>query len=659
MRRVAAALLLALGLAAAGAFALDRVFPPDLSRARAVSAELLDREGVLLAVQPAPGGVWRLQTSVHDVPPLFLDMLVAREDRRFRSHPGVDPVALLRAGLQALRHGRIVSGGSTLTMQVARLLEPRQRTVGAKAIEILRALQLEARLSKDEILGLWLTLAPYGANLEGVRAASWAFYGRPPMALDAGELALLVALPQRPSALRPDRFPERAARVRDRVLAIAMRARLLTEVEAQSVGALPQGRLAMPALARHLAARAAAEGAVRTPTTLEAPLQSALERLAEDAAQELDPRANLAMLVLRNAERSVAARVCGLPGETRGGALDLCRAVRSPGSALKPVLFALAFDAGLLRPETRIADLPQRFGSYAPENFARGFAGDLSAREALRLSLNVPAVAVAEALGPLAFLSSLRSAGVEPRLPAGEPMPSLPVALGGLGITLEEAVALTAALAAEGAVAMPVWRVGDTPVLRAFVSPEAAGAVRAILAASPLPPGLPPQANPPRYAWKTGTSWGHRDAWAIGVSATHTIGVWVGRPDGTPVPGETGRKLALPLMLRAFALLPEPGPLPAAPPLAPASALARLGSVQPDRLRLVFPPPEATLSRGEGITLRAAGGQRPLTFLVDGAPLPAERHRREARWHPEAPGSYRVTVIDSLGSAASAEIRVR
>lgn len=657
MRR-AAAVLVALGLVAAVLFALDRAFPPDLSRARALSTELLDRDGALLAVLPAEDGVWRMRTTVADVSPLFLEMLIAREDRRFRLHPGVDPLALTRAALQAVRHGRIVSGGSTLTMQVARLLEPRPRSLGAKAIEILRALQLEARLGKDEILALWLTLAPYGGNVEGVRAASYAFFGRPPRALDAGELALLVALPQRPSALRPDRHPDRAARARARVLALAQGAGLLSEAELRAAGPLPQTRLARPARARHLAVRAADGSGARIATTLEAPLQEALERLAAEAATEFDPRANLAVLVLRNADRSVAAALCGLPGESRAGALDLCRAVRSPGSALKPVLFALAFDAGLLRPETRIADLPHRFGGYAPENFARGFAGDLTARDALRLSLNVPAVVVADAFGPLAFVAALNAAGIKPRLPPSG-MPGLPVALGGLGITLEELATLTAALAADGRVAAPVWRDGERASLHPFVSPAAAGAVRAILAASPVPPGLAPQASPPRYAWKTGTSWGHRDAWAVGVSATHTIGVWVGRPDGTPLPGETGRRLALPLLLRAFALLADPGPLPPAEPLPPAPALARLGAGEADRLRLVFPPSGAQLARGQAVTLRAAGGQRPLTFLVDGAPIASERHRRDALWLPAGPGAYRVTVIDSSGVAASAEIRVR
>ncbi|WP_369407945.1 transglycosylase domain-containing protein, partial [Roseomonas rosulenta] len=190
--------------------ALDRIFPPDLSRLHATGVEVFDRDGRTLSVLPAPGGVWRLRTTEADVPATLTDLLVAAEDRRFRGHPGVDPVALSRAVVQWVRAGRVVSGGSTLTMQAARLLEPRPRTLRSKAIEIFRALQLEARFSKDEILGIWLTLAPQGGNIEGIRAGSLAWFGRPAARLDAAEAALLVALARRPASLRPDRHPEAA-----------------------------------------------------------------------------------------------------------------------------------------------------------------------------------------------------------------------------------------------------------------------------------------------------------------------------------------------------------------------------------------------------------------------------------------------------------------
>lgn len=649
---LAAASLLLCGL---GLVAADRAFPPDLSRLATVSAELHDREGRVLAVTPAPGGVWRLATTVDDVPPLFVALLLAREDRRFFSHPGVDPLALARAMGQAMMHGRIVSGGSTITMQVARLLAPKPRTLGAKLTEMARAIQLEARFGKDEILGMWLTLAPFGGNLEGVRAASLAMFGRPPLALDPAALTLLAALPQRPSALRPDRFPQAAAAARARVLRDAVMAGVIDEAEAATLAAAPLGaaRHALPRAARQLAAAA---GAGVTATTLDGPLQAALERLGHDAAARLPAEANLAILILDNATREVRAALGGVEGEARGGALDLTRAVRSPGSALKPALVAQALSLGLVRPETRIADLPRRFASYAPENFDRGFAGDVTVAQALARSLNLPAVVLAEAVGPLAFISALTSAGLTPVLPPGA-APSLPVALGGLGMTLTDLAALYAAFADDGAVALPVWRSGETAERRAFVGAAEAGAVRAMLSLSAPPPGIAPERSP-RIAWKSGTSWGNRDAWAVGVSAAHTVAVWVGRPDGTAVPGLTGRGAAGPVLFAVFGLLPDPGALPVAPPLPPAPALARLGTGGVDRLRFVFPPPGAALAEG-GVTLRASGGQRPLTWLVDGTPIPGERHRRETRWAPDGPGFYRLTVIDAEGASAAVELQVR
>ncbi|WP_144185977.1 penicillin-binding protein 1C [Elioraea rosea] len=637
------------------AMAADRAFPPDLSRLETVSAELHDREGRLMAASPAPGGVWRLRTSVDDVPPLFVELLLAREDRRFRSHAGIDPAAIVRAAGQAVVNGRVVSGASTITMQVARLLEPRPRTLAAKLAEMARAVQLEARFGKDEILAMWLTLAPFGGNLEGVRAASLALFAKPPMALDPAELALLVALPQRPSALRPDRFPDPAGAARARVLRDAVAAGVLADTEARELGAAPLGaaRHALPRHARHLAS-AAGEGV--TATTLSLPLQAALERLADGIAEDLPDQANLAILVMENDTRALVAAYGGAAGERRAGALDLTRAVRSPGSSLKPALVAQALALGLVRPETRIADLPRRFADYAPENFDRGFAGDVTVAQALVRSLNLPAVALADAVRPVAFLSSLKAAGILARLPPGA-SPSLPVALGGLGLTLHDLAALYGAIATDGSVAQPVWRDGEAPIRRPFVGAAEAGAVRAMLAAAQPPPGIAPE-RAPRIAWKSGTSWGNRDAWAVGVSATHTVAVWLGRPDGTPMPGITGRVTAGPVLFSVFGLLPDAGPLPAAPPLAPAPALARLGAGTADRLRLVFPPPNAALGEGD-VTLRASGGQRPLTWLIDGQPILSDRHRRETRWTPLGPGFYRVTVIDADGTAAATELRIR
>ena len=622
------------GLAAllllASAWTLDRAFPPNLARVDSVGAEILDRQGRLVAVLPARGGVWRLRTSVADVSRPFLDLLVQTEDRRFWTHPGVDPVAALRAAGQWLRAGHVVSGGSTLAMQAARLLEPRPRTVRSKLIESARALQLEWRYGREGVLGIWLTLAPYGGNLEGVRAGARAWFGASAAALDPAQAALLVALPRRPEALRPDRHADRAERVRDRVLA-----------EAAGVPA-PTARLAFP---RHAAQAVAALGpgpVIRT--TLDLPLQMALERLAVDRLAVLPDRVSVALLVADAGTREIRALASGRWGdEARSGAIDLTRAVRSPGSALKPFLYAMAFQEGLARPESVLTDLPRHFGGYAPENYLRGHAGRVTAADALRRSLNLPAVALLDQIGPGRFAEALRAAGAKPRLPAGADA-ALPLALGGAGLTMRELAGLYAGLAStHGAGPLRLL-----PGAGAAPAPQTeAQRIVADILTQPFPQG-----GPPGVGWKTGTSWGGRDAWALGFDRSHVVAVWVGRPDGTAMPGATGRALALPLLAQVFGLLPA-SPRGAPRPVAMAATPAE------SSLRLLFPPPGAVLSADGPMTLRAMGGRRPLTFLVDGAPLEGAPSRREAGWSPSGPGFYTITVLDADGLAARAPVRVR
>jgi penicillin-binding protein 1C len=637
-----------LGCLLLAALVLDRAFPPRLDRLRP-GVEVLDRHGRTLSVLPAPGGLWRLPTSHADVPPHLLAMLIAAEDRRFRAHPGIDPIALGRAALQWARAGRVVSGGSTLTMQAARLLEPKPRTLANKAIEILRALQLEARFTKAEILGIWLTLAPQGGNLEGLAAGSMAWFGRPPATLDPGEAALLLALARRPEALRPDRHADAARRARDDLLTRRAAGLPPQEVALALATPVPTARQPMPRLAPHLAralARTAAPGA-RIATSLDRDLQRAAERIAAAALTNLPERAGLALILAETGPRDIRALVggdFGAPG--RAGALDLTLAVRSPGSALKPFLYALAFEAGHARPDRLLADAPQRFGSYAPENFARGFAGRVTAADALRQSLNLPAVQLLAEVGPLRFAAWLKSAGAPMRLPPGAE-PSLPLALGGAGTTLRDLAGLYATLA-DGGRAAPLRLTGPpadpVPVLERAEADQVAR-----ILVQPFPGG-----GPPGIAWKTGTSWGGRDAWAFGFDRQHVAGVWIGRPDGTPIPGLTGRTHALPRLAEIFALLPQAPRegLQIRPLAAPLSEPA-------DRLRLLFPLPGLVLAEGEGIRLRAQGGRRPLTFLVDGAPLSHEPARRDAAWTPPGAGFYRITVLDADGVAAEARLRVR
>ena len=626
-------------------FALDRLFPPDLSRLAITGTEIVDRQGRTVALRPTPGGVWRFRTTAEDVSPILLDTLIATEDRRFWRHPGVDPIALARAALSDLRAGHIISGGSTLTMQAARLLEPRPRTLRSKFFEIARALQLESHFSKREILGIWLTLAPMGGNLEGLRAGALAWFGRSPRQLDAAQAALLVAIPRRPEALRPDRHAERAKALRDRILLATGNAGGSDATEAP----VPAARTPLP---RHaIQALAGLPAQPRIVTTLDLKLQQALEQLATQRLTTLPPRVSLAVLIVDAKAREFRALVPGdrQGGEARGGALDLTRAVRSPGSALKPFIYALAFQDGWAGPATVLGDLPRRFGGYAPENFDRGFHGAVTAADALRQSLNLPAVALLDRVGPLRFVAALRAGGAPVRLPHNA-MPSLPLALGGAGVTLRQAAGLYAALATDGRGA-PLRLLRDEPVgYTPFLDPRAAATVAAVLTQR-LPDG-----GQGGIAWKTGTSWGGRDAWAVGFDRAHVVAVWIGRPDGTPIPDSTGRSLALPLLSRVFDLLPE-APRPEFDPRTNAPNNITVPKV--DTLRLLFPPDRAVLSDEGFVTVRAMGGKRPLTFLVDGARLDTDAARRDVSWLPPSPGFYRITVVDADGAAAQAAVRVR
>lgn len=633
------------------------------------SVEVTARDGSLLRVFPAGDGLMRLATAPHQADARYLAMLLAYEDKRFRQHAGVDPLALLRAGAQALWHGRIRSGGSTLTMQVARLLEdgPTGSFTG-KLRQMRVALALERRLSKDRILGLYLTHAPFGGNLEGLRAATFAWFGKEPRRLRPAEAALLIALPQSPETRRPDRHAETARRARNHVIARMANAGLLTGEEAETASAapLPPGMKAMPKLAPHLAdhLRASDPTRERFATTIDRGAQEALERLALRASRAAPDQVTTAIIAADIHSGAVLAHVGSAAyAPERQGFVDMTKALRSPGSLLKPLVYGLAFDRGLAHPETLIHDGPVRFGTYAPQNFDRRFRGDVTVRRALQLSLNIPVVRLTESLGPTRLLAALKKAGADPQLTGGRP--GLAIALGGMGMSLSDLVQLYGILAAGGTGPGLHSTPPEAGESHTILSPVAAWQVSNILAGLAPPPGAPRGV----LAYKTGTSYGHRDAWAIGFDGEHVVGVWMGRADGTPVPGAFGGDLAAPVLFEAFARLkPAFAPLPAPPPstlILPTADLpqplrrfgpASASDMGPD---MVFPPDGARIgARSGALTVKLRGGKPPYTILANGAPVAIRARHPEVDIPDPGPGFSTLVVIDSLGRAAKARIEM-
>ena len=660
--------------------------PLPLDEARQVSTTIVDRNGKLLRAYAMADGRWRLPVETKaNVDPTYVKLLLAYEDQRFHAHDGVDPLALGRAAIQLGTRGHIVSGGSTITMQLARLMEPRrQRSLYAKLRQIVRAIELERGLSKDQILDLYLALAPYGGNLEGIRAASIAYLGKEPKRLSLAEAALLVALPQSPETRRLDRYPEAARTARDRVLDRMVEEHQISADDAKQAKAVPVPKLRkpMPILAPHASdtALATVKDAPVIKLTLDANLQKVLEPLARDRAVALGPSISVGIIVVDNESGDVLARVGSADyfDESRAGQVDMTRALRSPGSTLKPFIYGLAFEDGFVHPDSLIDDRPVRFGSYAPENFDMTFQGTVPVRKALQLSLNVPAIVLLDRVGSSRLASRLRQAGGNLVLPKDE-APGLAMGLGGVGVTLQDLALLYAGIA----------RLGTTKPLREIMAGRddrepmrlldqvAAWQVGNVLLGTPPPEN----AVHNRIAFKTGTSYGYRDAWSVGFDGRMTVAVWVGRPDGAPVPGLIGRAAAAPILFDAFA---RSGKLPvplAKPPkgtllasnaklplplrrFRPVGELVRTGGEQAPHIQFPLNGSRIDVDRSAGaeaaaMPVKVAGGVLPMTILVNGTALGEIDGRRQRLIDPPGPGFARLTVIDATGAADTVVIRIQ
>ncbi|KOR31573.1 hypothetical protein TI04_00070 [Achromatium sp. WMS2] len=646
------------------------------------SVEILDKSGKLLRLYTTKDGYWRLPARLEDLDPHFIELLLSYEDKNFYQHIGVDITAIFRAIGQVLTTGRLVSGASTITMQTVRLLQPRPRTISSKLIEIYNAIRLETALSKQQILALYLTLAPYGGNIQGIRAASLFYFDKDPKFLTLAEIALLIAIPQAPESRRPDRIHKYAISGRAKVLQRLMTSGAISPQDATRTLAIPipSHRIPTPRLAPHLSDRLRHinPNAQRIATTIDLVLQRKVETILRHRQHQQTPGVTLAAIILDNHTWQVQTYIgsSNFLSKTYPGQINMARAIRSPGSTIKPFIYGLAFDRDLIHPETLIFDRPGPVRNYAPGNFDHRYHGEIRVREALWTSRNIPAIKILNRLGSNYLVSRLNAAGTKLHLPLNRTRPNLAIALGGVGIRMEDLVRLYASLANAGTMRELQFLQSNTNITPEtlthinVLSATATWYVTDILADAQPPTGF--TANNRRLAFKTGTSYGFRDAWAMGYDANHTVAVWLGRPDNGYTTNLSGLHSAVPILLEIFALLQPIQLHPLLIPIPP-NVLQVQNTELPVKLRhfeipiipkfkhlpssrgpkILYPTPGSTLELASNantpIHIEVAGGQEPLYLLVNGRPTAAQLQNQTLLWTPNIDGAVNLAVLDAKG----------
>ncbi|MBF9003587.1 penicillin-binding protein 1C [Vibrio nitrifigilis] len=536
---------------------LNVFFPLNLTQHTDHSVTVYASDGNVLRQFASSKGIYRIPITHEHVSHWYIDSLLEYEDKYFFHHIGVNPFALVRAAAQRLYYGHIISGGSTLTMQVARLFYPHPRTYFGKIEQMFRALQLEAHYSKEQILNFYLTYAPMGGNIEGVEAASQRYFAKHASELSPTEAATLVALPQKPSVYRPDRYPQRAISARNKVLervapSLSISPKMLVLLMQTPMTAYRRPvPLHAPLLARELKQHWPLEHDIHT--FIRFTLQNDVENILSQYTRRWSAPLSASVIIMDSHTGHVLAYKgsADLNDAARFGYVDMTKAWRSPGSTLKPFIYGLAIDKGLVTSGSLMSDVPRSFDGYRPQNFDRRFNGAMRLDTALQKSQNIPAVQTFNALGPDTFMQALKQANIKLLVDK----PNLAMALGGEGARLIDLVSLYSALANGGKVVSPRFTANDVQHSPPLLSPQSSWIIHSILEKI-APPDRVKAAHSRHIAWKTGTSYGYRDAWAIGTSYQYTVGVWVGRPDGAPYVGQTGANQAGPLLFDIFDMLP-------------------------------------------------------------------------------------------------------
>ena len=646
--------------------------PPPIGKLDNVSPQLFDRNGTLLSSYTVDDGLWRVHTPLEDIDPRFIAALIAVEDERFWHHSGVDILSILRATRTFIRSGEAKSGASTITMQLVRQIEPRERVLSSKIFESARALQYNLRLSKTEILEQYLTHISYGGNIHGLGAATQIYFGKSPKYLTWSEIAALIALPQAPASRRP-RPSDHLSLItgRNKVLDKLVRQKVITETQAAEAkqdrlnlnfSRLPTtGDAAIASLAKSLKKQK------NKTTSLDAKMQSMLHGVFKGHTSAWPQEVNGSAIIVHNQTREVRALIGAASVSRDGGWMDLTRIKRSPGSTLKPFIYGLAMDEGLIDASTQLSDLPQNFNGYEPENFNRIYHGDVRVHEALRHSLNIPAVAVMQQLGAPRFEAMLRDSYINPqRANPKREEAGLAIALGGVGLTALDLATLYTGLANGGEVVPLVWQTSDTPKNpRYMFSQETAEELTQILRYAPSPNGSLPhwvKENGNPVAYKTGTSYGYRDVWAVGYTPEWTVVIWVGRPDGGVMPNQTGRKVAAPIMFDVFDQLPNNGSEFGYFKTADASAgLQKMIDKTPavSGPEFIFPVDGAVIldpQKGRGVNVTLRQMSKLSSLYVNGEPIAPMGD--SWIWKPSSSGFYKLTGLDDQGQSQTISVRI-
>jgi len=540
-------------------FLLNLIFPlPDRIE---YSTIIIDSRGEIIHAFLTKDQQWRMKTELNEISPLLRKTIIAKEDRYFYYHPGFNPFSLCKAFFKNIFYGRRLSGASTITMQVAREIEPKQRTFWNKLVEIFRSIQLERRYTKNEILQLYLNLVPYGGNIEGVKSASLLYFKKNPDHLSLAEITALSIIPNRPSSLVIGKSNDRIVQERNKWLRKFASEKLFTEKEIQDAlnEPLTASRGVVPKLVPHLSYKLKKQGGDIIRTNIELNTQMKIEKLVADHSRELRLKNihNAAVIVIDNISHKVVTYIgsSDFRDTIDAGQVNGAAAIRQPGSTLKPLLYGLCIDDGLLTPKRVITDVAVNYDGYAPENYDKKFNGYVTMEYALEHSLNIPAVKSLHALGKDKLIQKLSACNFR-QIRKDQNKLGLSMILGGCGTTLEEMTGLYSIFSNEGNYIQPAYLQSERPaVSKKIISPAATFMINEILSKinrPDFPLNWESTAHLPKIAWKTGTSYGRRDGWSIGYNRHYTVGIWIGNFSAAGVSELSGANVATPLLFKIF-----------------------------------------------------------------------------------------------------------